>query len=85
MCIYLVRYYGEYQVTPVTLQNKNDLEKIQIKHTNKIGNLVKNYQCYTFNTIYHEECIAELYKLTNWHIRLESNIKGCCNIPSTST
>ena len=31
MCIYLLRYYGEYQVTPVTIQNKNHLEIITDK------------------------------------------------------
>ena len=28
MGIYLLRYYGEYQVTPVTIQNKNHKEII---------------------------------------------------------
>ena len=39
------------QVTPVTIQNKSHLEIIQIRTQNKIGNMVKKYQCNIFNTI----------------------------------
>ena len=39
------------QVTPVTTQNKNHIEINTNKNTNKIDNMVKNYQGYTFNTI----------------------------------
>ena len=39
------------QITPVTIQNKNYLEIIQIRTQNNIGNIVKKYQCNTFNTI----------------------------------
>ena len=38
------------QVTPVTIQNKS-FGNTTNKNINKIGNIVKKYQCNTFNTI----------------------------------
>ena len=35
MCFYLLRYYGEYQITPVTIQNKTHLEIISDKSSSK--------------------------------------------------
>ena len=33
------------QVTPVTIQNKKSFRNNTYKNTNKIGNMVKKYQC----------------------------------------
>ena len=30
-------------------------------NTNKVDNLVKKYQCNTFNTIWHQKCISYQY------------------------
>ena len=60
MCFYLLRYYGEYQVTSVTIQNKNYLEIITYKYHNLTPEMLR----------------CAVHKLTNWHIRQLSNTKG---------
>ena len=60
-------YYGEYHVTPVTIQNKNHLEIISY-------NIVQIIQ---FSTEMHR---CAVHKLTNWHIRLKSNTKGAVTL-----
>ena len=52
MCIYLLRYYGEYQSGNTCNNTKQkSFRNNTYKNTNKIGNMVKKYQCNTFNTI----------------------------------
>ena len=52
MCIYLLRYYGEYQSGNTCNNTKQkSFRNNTNKNTNKIGNVVKKYQCNTFKTI----------------------------------